>query len=51
MLAVVPGVVVTDSTGTLAQFTAGGQRRFANRLTIDGMSADLAVDLTQSRHG
>ena len=42
----VPGVVVTDSTGTLAQFTAGGQRRFANRLTIDGMSADLAVDLT-----
>ena len=46
MLAVVPGVVVTDSTGTLAQFTAGGQRRFANRLTIDGMSADLAVDLT-----
>jgi hypothetical protein len=46
MFAVVPGVVVTDSTGTLAQFTAGGQRRFANRLTIDGMSADLAVDLT-----
>jgi hypothetical protein len=46
MFAVVPGVVVTDSTGTLAQITAGGQRRFANRLTIDGMSADLAVDLT-----
>jgi Carboxypeptidase regulatory-like domain/TonB dependent receptor len=46
MIAVVPGVVVTDATGTLAQFTAGGQRRFANRLTIDGMSADLAVDLT-----
>jgi hypothetical protein len=46
MFAIVPGVVVTDSTGTLAQFTAGGQRRFANRLTIDGMSADLAVDLT-----
>lgn len=46
MLTIVPGVVMTDSTGTLAQFTAGGQRRFANRLTIDGMSADLAVDLT-----
>ncbi len=37
---------MTDSTGTLAQFTAGGQRRFANRMTIDGMSADLAVDLS-----
>jgi hypothetical protein len=46
MFAVVPGIVVTDSTGTLAQATAVGQRRFANTLTIDGMSADLAVDLT-----
>jgi hypothetical protein len=39
-----PGVVVTESLGTLAQFTAIGQRRFANRLTIDGASADLAID-------
>jgi hypothetical protein len=44
VVALVPGVVMTDSTGTLAQFTAGGQRRLANRLTIDGISADLAVD-------
>jgi hypothetical protein len=51
MFAVVPGVVVTDSTGTLAQVTSSGQRRFANRLTIDGMSADLAVDLTGSGVG
>jgi hypothetical protein len=51
MFNVVPGVVVTDSTGTLAQFTAGGQRRYANRLTIDGMSADLAVDLTAPAAG
>jgi hypothetical protein len=42
--ALVPGVVITDSTGTLAQFTAAGQRRLSNRLTIDGISADLAVD-------
>lgn len=42
--ALVPGVVMTDSTGTLAQFTAAGQRRLSNRLTIDGISADLAVD-------
>lgn len=46
MLNIVPGVVMTETTGTLAQFTAGGQRRFSNRLTIDGMSADLAVDLS-----
>lgn len=44
LLASVPGVVVTESVGTLAQFTAIGQRRFANRLTIDGISADLAAD-------
>jgi hypothetical protein len=44
----VPGVVTTESTGTLAQFTAAGQRRFSNRLTIDGMEADLAVDLSAS---
>lgn len=41
----VPGIVFTDSVGTLAQFTTMGQRRFANRLTIDGMSADLAADV------
>jgi hypothetical protein len=41
----VPGTVVTDSVGTLAQFTSTGQRRYANRLTIDGVSADLAVDV------
>jgi len=41
----VPGIVVTDSTGTLAQFTSAGQRRFGNRLTIDGIEADLAVDI------
>jgi hypothetical protein len=40
----VPGTVVTDSIGNLAQFTSTGQRRYANRLTIDGISADLAVD-------
>lgn len=41
----VPGLLVTDSVGTLAQFTAVGQRRFANRMTIDGVSADLGVDV------
>jgi hypothetical protein len=51
MLAVVPAVVVTDSTGTLAQWTAGGQRRLANRMTVDGMSADLAVDLSNAGVG
>jgi hypothetical protein len=44
ILSLVPGIVVTDSVGTLAQFTAVGQRRLSNRLTIDGISADLAVD-------
>ncbi len=44
-LSLVPGIVVTDSNGTLAQFTAAGQRRFANRLTIDGMSADLGIEI------
>ncbi len=41
----VPGIVFTDSTGTLGQFTAIGERRYANRLTIDGMAADLAIEL------
>ncbi len=45
LLALVPGIVVTDSVGTLAQFTAAGQRRYANRLTVDGINADLAVDV------
>jgi hypothetical protein len=44
ILATIPGIVFTESVGTLAQFTAGGQRRHSNRLTIDGISADLAVD-------
>jgi hypothetical protein len=43
-LALVPGVVVTENNGNLAQFTGVGQRRFSNRLTIDGFHADLAVD-------
>jgi hypothetical protein len=42
----VPGIVFTDSTGTLATFTAAGQRRFANSLTVDGIAADLGVDLS-----
>jgi hypothetical protein len=41
----VPGLVVTDSNGSQAQFTAVGQRRFSNRMTIDGVSADLAIDI------
>jgi hypothetical protein len=44
LVSLVPGVVVTDSVGTLAQYTAVGQRRFANRMTVDGVSADLAID-------
>ncbi len=47
-LNLVPGIVVTNSIGTLAQFTAAGQRRFANRLTIDGLEADFAVDIGAS---
>lgn len=42
----VPGVVFTEQTGTLAQFTAIGARRFSNRLSIDGIAADLAIGLT-----
>jgi hypothetical protein len=42
----VPGLVFTDSNGSQAQFTAVGQRRFSNRLTIDGVSADLAIDIS-----
>jgi hypothetical protein len=40
-----PGVVMTEGAGTLGQFTAAGQRRLSNRLLIDGVNADLAVDL------
>lgn len=40
-----PGVLMTESLGTLAQYTSVGQRRLANRLTIDGISADLGVDV------
>jgi hypothetical protein len=47
----VPGILVTDATGTLAQFTSAGQRRFANRLSIDGVSADLAIDVRGSGIG
>ncbi len=39
------GINVTESVGTLAQFTAMGQRRHSNRITIDGVSADLAIDV------
>jgi hypothetical protein len=45
LLTLVPNAVVTDSVGTLAQFTAVGQRRLSNGLTIDGVSGDLAVDV------
>jgi hypothetical protein len=45
LLGAVPGVVITESVGTLAQVSAIGQRRFANRLTVDGASADLAVNM------
>lgn len=45
VLPLVPGVLVTEATGTQAQITAVGQRRFANRLTIDGASADFAVNV------
>jgi hypothetical protein len=45
LLSLVPGIIVTDSVGTLAQYTAAGQRRFANRMTIDGMSADLGIEI------
>jgi hypothetical protein len=44
LLSLVPGIVITDSVGTLAQFTAAGQRRTANRMSIDGIDADLSVD-------
>ena len=45
ILIAIPGITFTESVGTLAQFTALGQRRFSNRLTIDGVSADLAIDV------
>lgn len=40
----VPGVVATGANGNLAVFTGLGQRRFSNRLTIDGINVDLAID-------
>jgi hypothetical protein len=45
LLGEVPGLVITESVGTLAQFSAIGQRRFANRLTVDGARANLAVNM------
>lgn len=45
-LTLVPGVVATESNGNLAVFTSLGQRRFSNRLTIDGIDVDLAVDVS-----
>jgi hypothetical protein len=45
VLIAMPGLTFTESVGTMAQYTAVGQRRFANRLTIDGVSADLAIDV------
>jgi hypothetical protein len=45
-LTFVPGVVATESNGNLAVFTGLGQRRFSNRLTIDGIGVDLAVDVS-----
>lgn len=45
MFPLTPGVLMTESLGTLAQYTSMGQRRFSNRLTIDGISADLGVDV------
>lgn len=46
MLPPIPGIVVTDSVGTLAQYTSIGQQRFQNGLAIDGMSANLGLDVT-----
>lgn len=45
MLLLVPGIVFTDAVGTPAQFTATGQRRSSNRMTVDGMSTEFAVDV------
>jgi hypothetical protein len=39
------GVVITESLGTHAQYTATGQRRHSNDLTIDGVSANLSIDV------
>jgi hypothetical protein len=44
-LSLVPGIIFTDSVGTLAQFTAVGQRRFSNRFNLDGVSADVGIDV------
>lgn len=41
----VPTINPTDQVGTLAQYTAMGQRRHGNRTIIDGVSADLAIDV------
>jgi hypothetical protein len=45
VLPLVPGVFVTETTGSQAQITAMGERRFSNRLSIDDMSVDLAVNV------
>lgn len=45
VLPALSGIVFTESTGTLGQYTTFGQSRFANRLTIDSVGADLAVAL------
>jgi len=41
----VPGIVYTQQTGNLAQFTAVGARRLANQLDVDGMNMNLGLDL------
>jgi hypothetical protein len=43
--ALVPGITITESTGNQQQFTSGGARRGENRLTVDGVSADLGVSV------
>lgn len=45
LLTAVLGINATEQVGTLAQYTAMGQRRHSNRVTIDGISADLAIDV------
>ena len=48
ILTAIPGIVFTESVGTLAQFTTMGQRRLSNGLTIDGVSGDLASTCSRS---
>jgi Carboxypeptidase regulatory-like domain len=45
ILGAINGINVTEFVGTHAQFTSIGQRRTTNSLTIDGVSADLAIDV------